>query len=91
MMRAPRKTPRERLEAAIERAIAALDTLDGDADFEPEADCCEACDDSLAPIPQGLTVAWVATDPSDDEPDLGWTPDGVFGNTDDREAVEHAL
>lgn len=89
--RAQRDTPRQRLERAIERAIQALDAIDGDADFEPEVDCCEASDDSLEPIPQGLTVAWVATDPADDEPDLGWTPDGVFGNTDDFEAVEYAL
>ena len=30
---------REKLEQAIERAIDALDALDGDTDLEPEEDC----------------------------------------------------
>jgi hypothetical protein len=41
-------TLRQRLEAAVERAIAALDALDGDPDMEPECED-EGCDPDREP------------------------------------------
>lgn len=66
-----RLTLRQRLEAAIERALAALDTLDGDENLEDGAD-----DEPSVGAPfwgRGLTVEHdLERDDADEEPSLGW-------------------
>jgi hypothetical protein len=63
---------RARLEALIADAIEMLDQIDGDADDEPETDCCEAGDDGCGPlIRQGLTVWGSQEDEHYQAPDYG--------------------
>jgi hypothetical protein len=70
-----RRNLRERLEAAIERAITALDQLDGDPDLEENGD--------LEPSFGGNYWAdkieiELEGDASDDEPWLGWTEEAQY-------------
>ncbi|MBP6010624.1 MAG: hypothetical protein KBA31_00205 [Alphaproteobacteria bacterium] len=75
-----RKSLRDRLEAAIERAIALLDQLDGDADLEPSLGSRSCVGSTLSPL--GIDPAqydqrrWAtgSTDDREDEHD-GHEPD----------------
>ncbi|TCH97633.1 hypothetical protein EJV46_16065 [Roseococcus sp. SYP-B2431] len=74
-----RRRRREAIEALIDRAIAALDVLDGDCDLEEEQDCCEAADDDLSRFPcrqrQNDHGAGTLEDAEPDEDDLGANED----------------
>jgi hypothetical protein len=72
-----RLAARARLEALIERAIAALDELDGDPDLEPEVDCCAAGDDD--PQYEAPSRAWAIGSEDDAEPDADFEPDDEDG------------
>ena len=55
---------RQKLESEIERLIAMLDTLDGDADLEPSL--------GFSPVYCSAHATDLEFDGSDDEPSLGW-------------------
>jgi len=83
--RAQRETPRQRLEQAIERAIALLDAMDGDCDLEPDYEDPEQVPSTV----YGFDVRGInAGQLDDDEPSLGWTATYATGSTDDREASD---